>query len=70
MRDMEISYRYKNSISGMVHKCTMPVLGRDPEYEWRMSPLNVPHTVFLGAKEIVRPLATSSDTKGDYAHDS
>lgn len=47
-----IYYEYWSS-PGTVYHIRVPVVGNDPEYSWRMSPLNVPYTTFLRAEEIL-----------------
>lgn len=58
MRFFMVFYEYKSS-PGTAYSVRVPVVGNDPEYSWRMSPLNVPHTKFLRAEEMV-PLQSIS----------
>lgn len=50
MRFFIVYYEYKYN-PGKVYSVRVPVVGNDPEYSWRMSPLNVPHTNFVKAEE-------------------
>lgn len=50
MRFFRVYYEYK-SRPGVIYSVRVPVIGNDPEYSWRMSPLNVPHTNFIKAEE-------------------
>lgn len=46
-----VYYEYKES-PGTLYAVRVPVIGNDPEYSWRMSPMNVPHTNFIRAEEV------------------
>lgn len=46
MRFFRIYYEYKYK-PGVLYSVRVPVIGNDPEYSWRMSMLNVPHTNFI-----------------------
>ena len=43
---------YKNQASNIVYSIRVPVFGTDIEYCWRMSPLNIPNTIYLSAEEV------------------
>lgn len=51
MRFFNVYYEYYSS-PGKVYSVRVPVVGNDPEYSWRMSPMNVPHTKFIMAEAI------------------
>jgi hypothetical protein len=54
MRFFRIYYEYY-SFPGEVYSVLVPVVG-DPEYSWRMSPLNVPHTKIIKMEEVSEEL--------------
>ena len=49
LKIFRVFYEYKTN-PGNIYSVRVPVIGDDPEYSWRMSPMNVPHTNFISAK--------------------
>lgn len=52
MEMYEVHYKYKGQTSDKVYSIRVPCFGNDIEYEWRMSPLNKPHTIFIKAERV------------------
>lgn len=50
MRFFRVYYEHYSS-PGTVYSVRIPMVGNDPEYAWRMSPMNVPYTKFIKAEE-------------------
>lgn len=55
MRYFRVYYEYY-SCPDKIYSVLVPVVGNDPEYSWRMSPLNVPYTSFIKAEEVFMDL--------------
>lgn len=47
-----VYYRYKNQTTKKLYSTKVPVFSSDVEYVWRMSPLNVPNTVFVSTEHM------------------
>ena len=51
MKFYRVYYKYKTQTADELYSVRVPVVGNDPEYSWRMSPLNIPHTIYIKAEE-------------------
>lgn len=47
----KVFYKHKNQTSDNIYSVRVPVIGNDVEYAWRMSPLNVPNTIYIRAEK-------------------